>query len=144
MSSDTISFLKKVKLALSLGAVTLLYGTVIALLIYWKEDLAVLSALLGTALGWALGTLLSPFQEGEIRTFKEVSKILSAFLGGIVLSKVGYLVDIASTDKNLSVLFNRMVVQRVMVAAVCLLVTMMVVFVSRQYFQVDEPNKNSK
>jgi hypothetical protein len=144
MLPGPISFPKKVKLALSLGAVALLYGTVVALLIYWKDDLAVLSALFGTALGWTLGTLLSPFKEGEIRTFKEVSKILSAFLGGIALSKAGHLIDMLSTDKNLPILFDRMVVRRLMSAGVCLLVTMMVVFVSRQYFPVDEPTKNSK
>jgi hypothetical protein len=76
--------------------------------------------------------------------FKEVSKILSAFLGGIVLGKLGHLVDLLSTDKNLPFLFDRMVIRRVMIAVVCLLITMMVVFVSRQYFQVDEPSKGSK
>jgi hypothetical protein len=70
MPSNEILFPKKVKLAVSLVAVAVLYATVIALLTHWKEDLAVLSALLGTALGWFLGTMLSPFKEGEIRTFK--------------------------------------------------------------------------
>ena len=84
---------KKLKVIVSFISFGLLSAVAIGLLVIWRDDLAVLSALLGTAAGWVLGTLVSPSGTGEVRQFKEFSKVLSAFLTGFVLSKVNHLVS---------------------------------------------------
>ena len=100
---------KKIKLTVSVLALLLLYGVVVGLLLTWRDDLAVLSALLGTATGWTLGTLSSPWGKPEIRQFKEFGKILSAFIAGFVASKVDHLLGLASADNRGPLLLEPMV-----------------------------------
>jgi hypothetical protein len=128
---------KKIKLLASVLAVAVLYAAVIGLLIKWQDDLALLSALLGTAAGWTLGTLSSPWGKPEIRQFREFGKILSAFITGFVVSKVDHLLSLTSADNHGPVLLEPMVIRRLMLGAACLLTAMMIVFVARRYFPVD-------
>jgi hypothetical protein len=130
---------KKLKVIVSFISFGLLSAVAIGLLVIWRDDLAVLSALLGTAAGWVLGTLVSPSGTGEVRQFKEFSKVLSAFLTGFALSKVDHLVSIMPADT----FRGPMVIRRVLVGAACFLLAMMVVFVSRRYFPVDDQKDSS-
>jgi len=58
-----------------------------ALLWVWWDSYALLGALLGVVVGWAVGILLAPYDE-EIKKFRGWSKALTGFIGGITLTKL--------------------------------------------------------
>lgn len=54
------------------------------------------------------------------------------------MSKIDQLLGVVSPDNHLPLLSQPGVIRNVMVATTCLLLSMMIVFVSRQYFAVDK------
>jgi hypothetical protein len=106
------------------------------LLIAWWDSYAVLSAAMGVAAGWALGILLAPY-ETEEKKFAGWSKGLFGFLGGVTFTKIEAAFG-RLTGENSQLLLSITVLRRVAVGFTCLLVTAIVVFVFRTYYQIDE------
>jgi uncharacterized membrane protein YccC len=54
----------------------------VTLLAIWRDAMALLAALIGTAIGWAVGILLAPYPE-EQKRFQRLSKGIAGFLTGL-------------------------------------------------------------
>jgi len=93
---------------------------------------------LGTAIGWLTGTMISPY-ESEKQQFESFAKVLAAFVTGFLVSKVNAIFDLLLKDEYRQLISNGMVLRRMMIGLTCALIAMMAVFVSRQYFHVDPP-----
>jgi|SRR5579884_2653673 len=110
----------------------------IILLVVWRDAMAWLSALIGTALGWAVGILLAPYEE-EQKRFQRLSKGIAGFLSGYVAAKLDRVFDLLM-DKSGGgpLIFNLKVVRSISMAVACLVVAAVVVFVARTYWQGGE------
>jgi len=110
----------------------------VSLLVIWRDAMALLAALIGTALGWAVGILLAPYPE-EQKRFQRLSKGIAGFLGGYVAAKLDRIFDLLM-DKSGGgpLILNVRVVRGLSVGIACLLVASVTVFVARTYFQTSE------
>ena len=110
----------------------------IALLVIWRDAMALLAALIGTALGWAVGILLAPYPE-EQKQFQRLSKGIAGFLSGYVAAKIDRVFDLL-LDKSggVPLILNLRVVRNLSVAVACLLVASVTVFVARAYLQASK------
>jgi hypothetical protein len=117
------------------GAILL---AVVAFLVKWWDDLAALSALLGGVGGWVLGTLASPYGKKDQERFGAVGKAASAFLSGFLLSKFDRIFNLAVPEGgHPQFLFDEKLIRRLLVGLICLVVSTMIVFISRQYYPID-------
>ena len=108
----------------------------IVLLIFWRDGMAVLSALFGLAFGWMGGILLAPYK-GEKEHFQKVSKGLVGFMTGFLAAKFDRVFDLLIENKSGSpLILNPYVVRRFGVGIICALVSCLTVFVARTYWQV--------
>jgi hypothetical protein len=120
----------------SFGTARLLLCVLVGLLWHWWDSYSVLAALTGAPIGWALGILLAPYPE-EAKKFNRWSKGLFGFLVGVAFTKVSdALASVSAADKSL--LWNELLIRRVLVGSITLLVTTTVVFVARSYPDYDE------
>jgi hypothetical protein len=94
---------------------------------YSRNGLACLS---GATLGLALGTLISPYTEGEAQQFSSLLQAGSAFVSGYLLSKLDPLIERYLKRDNLP---DVSTMQRIALFATSLALTTTVVFVNRQY-----------
>lgn len=110
----------------------------ITLLAIWRDAMTLIAALIGTALGWAVGILLAPYAE-EQKRFQRLSKGIAGFLGGYVAAKLDRVFDLL-LDKTAGVplILDIRVVRSFSVAIACLLVASLTVFVARTYWQGSE------
>jgi hypothetical protein len=110
----------------------------VILLVIWRDSMILLGALVGTALGWAVGILLAPYPE-EQKRFQRLSKGIAGFLGGYVAAKLDRVFDLL-VDKTGGgpLILNLRVVRSLSVAVACLLVASVTVFVARTYWQGTE------
>jgi len=110
----------------------------VTLLVIWRDAMALLAALIGTALGWTVGILLAPYAE-EQKRFQRLSKGIAGFLGGYVAAKLDRIFDLLM-DKSGGgpLILNVRVVRGLSVGIACLLVASVTVFVARTYFQTSE------
>ena len=110
----------------------------VTLLVIWRDAMAVLAALIGTLLGWAVGILLAPYPEEQTR-FQRLSKGIAGFLGGYVAAKIDRVFDLLM-DKSggMPLILNLRVVRNLSVAVACLLIASVTVFVARTYWQSSE------
>src|SRR5437899_1585278 len=65
----------------------------VTLLVIWRDAMALLAALTGTASGWAVGILLAPYPE-EQKRFQRLSKGIAGFLTGYVAAKIDRVFDL--------------------------------------------------
>jgi hypothetical protein len=105
----------------------------IALLIHWGDGNSLLAAFVGTPFGWALGILLAPYPE-EAKKFGKVSKGLFGLFSGITITKVFDWFEKLS-DSQKEQVWNELVLRRVAFGVSSLLVTAIVVFIARTYWQ---------
>jgi hypothetical protein len=129
----TLPSSKTVKLAVSAICSGMLILVIVCLLWKWQDDLAVLCTVLGTAIGWLVGTLISPYGS-EARQFETFGKVISAFVTGFLLSKIDTIFTLLSRDDYHNLITNPHVVRRFLVAVTSCLLAMMVTFIARQYF----------
>src|SRR5216684_2131378 len=134
---------KEVKLTVSAATAGSLVLIIVALLWKWWDDLALLSAVFGGSIGWLVGTLISPY-ESEAVQFKSFGKVVSAFVSGFLVSKVDTIFGIIPRNEYHDLIMNGKVIRRVLVGLTCGLIAMMVVFIARQYYQVDAPKAGSR
>lgn len=119
-------------------ATAAVFAICIIVLVIWRDAMALLAALIGTGLGWAVGILLAPYPE-EQKRFQRLSKGIAGFLTGYVAAKIDRVFDLL-TDKTSGVplILNLRVVRSISVGIACLLVASVTVFVARTYFQTSE------
>ena len=93
-----------------------------------------LICLLGFIIGWILGTLASPYTKTESAQFLSLSQAISAFISGYLISKLDRFLEIALFNKETGEAQYLAWSQAGLFAA-CLLVTSLVVFINRTYYQ---------
>jgi hypothetical protein len=93
-------------------------------------SILILSGLLGAALGWITGILVSPYNKDEKSSFGGVAKLVYGFLSGYALSKL----DLVLTEnlKTVSVTEKQWVV--VCFGFICFLVALAVTYITRRYW----------
>lgn len=123
------------KLTTSFATAAVFVLCMIVLLVIWRDAVALLAALIGTTLGWAVGILLAPYPE-EQKRFQQLSKGIAGFLGGYVAAKLDRVFDLLM-DKSggAPLILNLRVVRNLSVAVACLLVASLTVFIARTYWQ---------
>ena len=126
------------KLTTSFATATVFVICLVTLLVIWRDAMALLAALTGTAIGWAVGILLAPYPE-EQKRFQRLSKGIAGFLTGYVAAKIDRVFDLL-TDKTggAPLILNLRLVRSLSIAVACLLVATVTVFVARTYFQTSE------
>src|SRR4051812_45046385 len=85
-------------IATALAVATAMYGGLLWFALNYPSGystVVILSGLLGTALGWAVGLLLSPYNEAERSAFGELAKLVYGFISGYALSKLDPLITTA-------------------------------------------------
>jgi hypothetical protein len=63
-----------------------------------RSPILILAGLLGASLGWVVGLLVSPYNEGEQSAFGEYGKLIYGFLSGYLLSKFDPVIARALTE----------------------------------------------
>jgi hypothetical protein len=126
------------KLTTSFASAAVFASCLVTLLVIWRDGMILLGALVGTALGWAIGILLAPYPE-EQKGFQRLSKGIAGFLGGYVAAKLDRVFDLLM-DKTGGgpLILNLRVVRSISVGIACLIVASVTVFVARTYFQTSE------
>jgi hypothetical protein len=126
------------KLITSFATAAVFAICIIVLLVIWRDAMALLAALIGTGLGWAVGILLAPYPE-EQKRFQQLSKGIAGFFGGYVAAKMDRIFDLL-LDKSggVPLILNLRLVRNLSVTVACLLVASVTVFVARTYFQTSE------
>ena len=121
------------KLAASFGSAAVFVVILLGLLIYWRDGLALLVAVLGAVLGWAAGVLLAPYKPEETR-FKAISKGIVGFLTGYVVGKIDCVFDLlVDRSGGQPILMSPRFIRTFLMALVCFLVATLWVFVARTY-----------
>ena len=122
-----------VRLATSYVAALIFFLTIAVILIVWRDDIALVAALVGTALGWAAGILVAPY-EGEEKRFRQISKGIAGFISGYAVAKIDRVFDLLldKTSGTPAILDLRL--QRIFWLSLgCFVVTALTVFVARTY-----------
>jgi cytochrome c biogenesis protein CcdA len=133
------------RLTVSFVSAILFFLIIAGLLIAWRDDISLLAAVVGAALGWAAGILLAPYKVEEKR-IRRLSKGIAGFLSGYAVGKFDRVFDLLldKTGGPPAVLSLR--VQRTFwVSLACFVVTTVTVFVARSYGVVaeDEADENA-
>ena len=81
------------KLTMSFTTAAVFAICLVILLVIWRDSMILLGALVGTALGWAVGVLLAPYPQ-EQKHFHRLSKGVAGFLGGYVAAKLDRVFDL--------------------------------------------------
>jgi pheromone shutdown protein TraB len=99
-------------------------------------SLAVL--ILGCALGWFTGILSTPYDKQEQSRFQTYAKVISLFLSGYVLAKLDRVIEqLISVDT----LHDQLVLFRLFAFVGIFLITLILVFVYRQYALINPQTK---
>jgi hypothetical protein len=106
---------------------------IVGLLCWWHDALAVLCAVLGVAIGWLAGTLISPYGS-EAKQFATFGKVVSAFVTGFLVSKVDSIFTLLSREEYHNLITQPMVIRRFLITVTTALLSMMVVFIAREYY----------
>jgi len=121
------------------GLLTGVAGSMCVLWVCWFENDVVTSlcGLVGGALGWLSGILIAPLNANEQRKFGELSKIISGFVTGYLLSKIDPLITALlaiDTKTGIAALAQRDVSVRLLVALASYLIAVLMVFCARAYW----------
>lgn len=129
------AFLNYYKLITSAVAGLVIIGTLLYLCFYIAIDKDVLTLniatlILGIAIGWLIGVLISPYNTDEQTQFLTYTRAISVFVSGYLIAKVDKVVErMLSPDY----LFNTITAFRGMSLITAIVVAMLVTFVFRQY-----------
>jgi len=85
--------------------------------------------LLGAVIGWVIGLITSPSSQSEKEQFSGITKAISVFLSGYILSKLDCVIP-TMYDKITSDLFFI----RIAFFLIAFFITVIIVFINRRYF----------
>jgi len=97
-----------------------------------------LICLLGFIIGWILGTLASPYSKSESARFLSLSQVISAFVSGYLISKLDRFLEETLFTKAGEVQNHAWI--RAGLFAATLLITTLIVFINRTYYQAARTN----
>ncbi len=98
--------------------------------------------LMGYIIGWILGTLASPYNKAESAQFLSLSQAISAFISGYVISKLDRFLELSLFTKGGEVQPHAW--SQAGLFAASLLVTALVVFINRTYYQEAATDNRNK
>ena len=126
------------RLATSYAAALIFFLTMAVILIVWRDDIALLAAVVGAALGWAAGILVAPYQ-GEEKRFQRISKGIAGFITGYAVGKIDRVFELL-LDKSggAPAIFDVHVQRTFWMSLGCFVVTALIVFVARTYGDDDD------
>jgi hypothetical protein len=137
------SAVENLKLTTSFVTTFVFAVTVVCVLVAWRDARVLVWALVGTALGWAVGILLAPYPE-EQKRFQQLSKGIAGFVTGFVAGKLDRIFDLLVDKKEGDpVILHSRFVRGFGIALSCFLVTTITVFVARTYWEAVKA-KNAK
>lgn len=94
--------------------------------------------ILGFALGWFTGIVATPYNQKEQSRFEIYTKAISLFLSGYALAKIDRVIEqLISVDT----LHDQLIVFRILAFASGFLITLIAVFVFRQYALINPATK---
>jgi len=126
------------RLATSYVAALIFFLTMAVILIAWRDDIALLAAIVGAALGWAAGILVAPFQ-GEEKRFQRISKGIAGFITGYAVGKIDRVFELLLDKTSGAPAILDLRLQRTFWMSLgCFLVTALIVFVARTYGDDDD------
>lgn len=126
------------RLTSSFVAALIFFLTIVVILIAWRDDMALLAAVVGSALGWAAGILVAPY-EGEGKRFRSISKGIAGFLTGYAIGKIDRVFDLLLDKTGGAPAILDMRLQRTFwLGLACFVVTALTVFVARTYCDDEE------
>jgi hypothetical protein len=99
--------------------------------------LVILATVCGSAMGWLIGILISPYNTREKGSFTDLSKLVYGFLSGYVVSKVDPLIRNFLPGENLSADGKRFLVL-IAVSLAALITTTALTYVTRTYWRTRE------
>ena len=134
--------------ALKIGAGYFLGSLAFAVCIYaaWtvgtRPMLQVLICIFGGVLGWVVGILITPLNEGEKKQFSDYAKAVSALISGYVLGKLesffqSPMMATATADSESLAL-------RALLLLICFLLGVLFTFISRRYVTGSEEERRAK
>ena len=85
----------------------------------------------GWATGWVAGTLVAPYDEGEVTLFSQISKGIWAFTSGYLLGKIDPLFSSLRDSKVIPL--SDIAMFRVLLYLSVMVIIMLVVFFARKY-----------
>ncbi len=122
-----------VRLATSYVAALIFFLTMAGILIAWRDDIALLAAVVGAALGWAAGILVAPYL-GEEKRFQRISKGIAGFITGYAVGKIDRVFDLLlDKTSGAPAIFDLRLQRSFWMSLGCFVVTVLVVFVARTY-----------
>jgi len=87
--------------------------------------------LFGAILGWGVGLLVSPSSKTEKEQFSGLTKTISAFLSGYILSKLDRVIEnLLESDK----IFQELFLIKIALFLTAFFITVIIVFINRRYF----------
>jgi len=109
----------------------------------WRGySITALVGLSGIAVGWLVGLLASPYDRSEKTRFAKYSEVISAFLGGYVLSKIDPTLSLILSNDNL--IRNPIYGARVLVFVTCLITAAITMYVYRLYDHLERTSGSIK
>jgi hypothetical protein len=123
---------KIIKLIGSFAFGALIVGIVFCDLLHLHDSLAWLFTALGLATGWTTGILFAPYQSEKDR-FREYIKLVSAFVGGYIVSKVDRLFELWFDPARGPLLLDPVVAHRALVCITSFLLAATGTYVARKY-----------
>jgi len=126
------------RLTTSYVAALIFFVTMAVILIAWRDSMALVAALVGTAMGWAAGVLVAPY-EGEEKRFRRFSKSIAGFISGYAVAKIDRVFDLLLDKTNGAPAILDLRLQRTFWLSLgCFVVTALIVFVARTYGDDEE------
>ena len=124
-----------------LGATAVIYCLYVAAT-GTQPILQVLLCILGAALGWIAGILITPLNSKERKRFSEYAKAVAAFLSGYVIAKFDVVAQasvIEMAKSNSELFFTRS-----LVFSICFSVSMLFTFIGRSYIHGTDAEMRTK
>jgi hypothetical protein len=123
---------KQIKIAGSFIVAGIVGLTLVIVLWYLWDLLALLCSALGLAAGWATGILLAPYQSEQAR-FREYVTVASAFITGYGVSKLDRLFELWTDPARGSLILEQIFAYRALVCTTSFLLAAVTTYVSRKY-----------
>jgi NADH:ubiquinone oxidoreductase subunit 6 (subunit J) len=121
-------------MALTLLLGTVLFGSVVFVLLKWHDIDALSYAVLGAAVGWCAGMLIAPYPD-EVERFAKFSKTVSAFVTGYLVSKVETVWGFITSEQHRGIFFDQTIQRRFVIGSTCFFLVGAAVFKSRSYLR---------
>jgi hypothetical protein len=112
----------------------------------WTRDaqpvIGVLLCILGGVLGWVIGIVVTPLNEGEKRQFSDYAKAVSTLISGYVLAKAGDIAQGALTEAATT--SSESLFLRFLLFSSCLLIGTLFTFIGRRYVRGSEEEQRAR